>query len=627
MKRLMNAVILMLGLSMVIMASCTKDPNNNGGNNGGGNGSGNVSGGTEEGLYLGIIGFNDQLSTKPLSLLKPSTEDTFIDFVDALNMRDGTALYHAVNTALNWLKSASLPSELINVSIVTFTDGLDNASTMLNSNYGSQAEFLNAVNRRILNDRVGGQNINAYAIGMKGNDVQDQTSFQQNLRKLSSSPSNVFEVDNMENVTERFRSIAGQLYNETSTPSMRVKIPGGYDNNTVIRITFDDVSSCNASNCYVEGTYTRVNGQGRLDHLNYRGLQSTSGNTVVSESQDGAYYWYKFVELKTQDGQPVTNTSNMRLWRYVSSTQEWQPESEFSPSNYSDIQVDRKSAVVILVLDCTTSLGIDFRHMKEAAKQFVEVLDRYGNTNGGGNGGDIPTNNIPSISVYQADGFLSNGDVLNLDETYQYGFVVSSEVGLSSLDIRVEDEEFEFVELHGETTYIYTGDVTFSYDWKEIIGECVFTAIATDIDGRTNTATLHLYLQDIQEPLDIVDFEWYRQNGHASGLDEYGLYWHGNYKDETKAHIKPLEGVTLYSFNSSAWDATITNDEKEALFANEGQIINEYNNVSVMYYNSLYDDVIGTAMPDGTLHLIHVTRCIIETGSSGPRVYIYGESK
>lgn len=38
MKRLKYAVILLLGLSMAIMASCTKDPNNggNGGNNGGG---------------------------------------------------------------------------------------------------------------------------------------------------------------------------------------------------------------------------------------------------------------------------------------------------------------------------------------------------------------------------------------------------------------------------------------------------------------------------------------------------------------------------------------------------------------------------------------------------------------
>lgn len=43
MKRLKYAVILLLGLNMVIMASCTKDPSN-GGNNNGGNGGNNGSG-------------------------------------------------------------------------------------------------------------------------------------------------------------------------------------------------------------------------------------------------------------------------------------------------------------------------------------------------------------------------------------------------------------------------------------------------------------------------------------------------------------------------------------------------------------------------------------------------------
>ena len=48
MKKLRYAVILLLGMSMAIMASCTKDPNNgdNGGNNGGGaNGGGGYNGG------------------------------------------------------------------------------------------------------------------------------------------------------------------------------------------------------------------------------------------------------------------------------------------------------------------------------------------------------------------------------------------------------------------------------------------------------------------------------------------------------------------------------------------------------------------------------------------------------
>ena len=197
-------------------------------------------------------------------------------------------------------------------------------------------------------------------------------------------------------------------------------------------------------------------------------------------------------------------------------------------------------------------------------------------------------NSIPSISVYQADGYISNGDTLILNKPYYLGFVVSSQTALlSSLEIRIDDTEFDYVEFN-ELTYTYREEVEFTM--TEFLFEHDITAIVTDSDGRTNSASIHIYIQEL--PLNVYEFVWVRQSGQASGPEDYGLYWQYNSIDG-KAHIKPLDGVTLYSFNSSAWDATITNSEKEALFANDGQIINEYNNVSTMN-NGTYDDVIGT---------------------------------
>ena len=398
MKRLLKALTaVFLMTTMVFVAGCHKDPIINDDENGNGNSNGDSGGGTTEGMYLGIIGFNDQLKTKPIGLLSTSTENGFINFINGLEMRDGTALYHADNTALDWLQRATLPSDLINVSIVTFTDGLDNASMMLNDSYNSQTEFLNSINDRIRTDKVGGLNIDAYAIGMKGNDVHDYASFRQNLQKLSSGANNVFEVENMDYVTLKFREIASRLYNETTTLGVNVKVPGGYDNNTMIRITFDDVNNGNDSREYIEGVYTRENGHGKLSNINYCGLHSTSGSVVLSDSQDGACFWYTFAELKTLDGMPVTNTANMKLWRYINLTNDWQPESEFAPSSYSDIQVERKSAMVILVLDCTTSLGNDFGKMKAAAGEFVRMLDHYGD-NGGNEVPRVVTTDVMDVS-------------------------------------------------------------------------------------------------------------------------------------------------------------------------------------------------------------------------------------
>ena len=172
MRKIIKAITaLVLAGAIVYSAGCTKDSGNDGSD------GENEGGGTQQGLYVGIIGFNDVLKTKSISLLNSSTESSFTNFINGLSMDDNTALYYADNTALDWLQSTTFPSDLINVSLLTFTDGLDNASLMLNSNYSTQNEFLNAINNRILNDKVQGKSINAYSIGLKGNNVTNEEDF------------------------------------------------------------------------------------------------------------------------------------------------------------------------------------------------------------------------------------------------------------------------------------------------------------------------------------------------------------------------------------------------------------------------------------------------------------------
>ena len=200
----------------------------------------------KEGLYLGIIGFNQELYTMPLGLLNQDTKHNFENFVDGLTMQDGTILYHAVNTGLNSLAKAKVPENLINVSVVTFTDGLDQGSIAL-SDYNSSSEYLSAVNTRITNELIGGNHISAYSIGVRGSDMDDIESFRNNLNKLSSDPAhNVFEVNNMSEASEKFAQIAQQLYNQSTFYNVTLKLPV-QDNNTLIRFTFDNVSNAAAS--------------------------------------------------------------------------------------------------------------------------------------------------------------------------------------------------------------------------------------------------------------------------------------------------------------------------------------------------------------------------------------------
>ena len=331
----------------------------------------------KEGLYLGIVGFNSDLYTMPLGLLNQDTKREFVNFVDGLAMQNGTILYHAVNTGLNSLAAAKIPENLINVSVVTFTDGLDQGSYIL-SNYNSGSEYLAAVNSRINNELIGGTNISAYSIGVRGSDVADVESFRNNLNKLSSDPAhNVFEVSNMSEASEKFAQIAQQLYNQSTFYNVTLKLPA-QEPNTKLRFTFDNVSEATASQCYIEGTYIRTNGKGQLTDIRYVGLECMSG-VAVTASSEGIFDVFAFQNLTDTEGNQIS-TDYVKQWNWLESTTQWQYNSEFTPSGNTEVVNEYKSAMIMLVLDCSSSLGSDFVNMKTAANGFIETLS--GNYNG-----------------------------------------------------------------------------------------------------------------------------------------------------------------------------------------------------------------------------------------------------
>ena len=331
----------------------------------------------KEGLYLGIIGFNQELYTMPLGLLNQDTKHNFENFVDGLTMQDGTILYHAVNTGLNSLAKAKVPENLINVSVVTFTDGLDQGSIAL-SDYNSSSEYLSAVNTRITNELIGGNHISAYSIGVRGSDMDDIESFRNNLNKLSSDPAhNVFEVNNMSEASEKFAQIAQQLYNQSTFYNVTLKLPV-QDNNTLIRFTFDNVSNAATSQCYIEGTYIRNNGLAQLTDIHYVGLECMSGHTITGASES-IFNVFSFKNLTDLSGNQIS-TDNVSQWKWNESTQNWNINSEFSQSHNTEIVNEYKSAMIMLVLDCSSSLSNDFTNMKTAANGFIETLS--GNYNG-----------------------------------------------------------------------------------------------------------------------------------------------------------------------------------------------------------------------------------------------------
>jgi hypothetical protein len=357
-KHFLSVVLLALVVTLTTFTSCRKPKTDD-----------NTP--AKEGLYLGIVGFNQELYTMPLGLLNQETKHDFESFVDGLVMQDGTILYHAVNTSLNSLAKSKVPENLINVSVVTFTDGLDQGSIAL-SDFNSSSEYLSAVNSRIMNELVGGNNISAYSIGVRGSDVVNVDDFRNNLNKLSIDPvHNVFEVNNMNEASEKFAQIAQQLYNQSTNYNITLKLPA-QEPGTKIRFTFDNVNDANASQCYIEGVYSRNNGKGQLNEIQYHGLKSMSGR-VVTASSEGIFDVFAFQNLTDLSGNQIA-TDYVKQWIWVESTAQWQYNSEFTPSGNTEIIDEYKSAMIMLVLDCSSSLSGDFTTMKTAANSFIETL-------------------------------------------------------------------------------------------------------------------------------------------------------------------------------------------------------------------------------------------------------------
>ena len=247
----------------------------------------------------------------------------------------------------------------------------------------------------------------------------------------------------------------------------------------------------------------------------------------------------------------------------------------------------------------------------------------------------------PSIAVVTGDNYIYDGQTIDLGLEYNLGFRVASNsqtmkelakfqletssVGLEE-DSRPEVIDDTIVNISG-TEYVFEDVVGFVLAKAGLVGKIQFVAIVTDVDGKTNSKTVTVNLNQAEDPLEVADFEWYRLGNTQTGLEEYGLYWDQNAKAPF-AQIKPLPGVILYKFeDSSVWDEVMYPSQKEAVFSDGAVTASMYNNVDVNQ-NGTYDDVIGTRMTDGTYHLIHIEMCRIGAYvSQGTPITIYGKSK
>lgn len=109
----------------------------------------------------------------------------------------------------------------------------------------------------------------------------------------------------------------------------------------------------------------------KLSDISSKGITfKDPGKFITGKETDKEDVLFQFSHVKTDYSDGIE--TKLDFWRYDESINEWQPDVETRQGSAG--MEETKSMVVMLVLDCSTSLGEDFKFVQEAAKNFTKNL-------------------------------------------------------------------------------------------------------------------------------------------------------------------------------------------------------------------------------------------------------------
>ena len=329
----------------------------------------------DTGMYMGVIGYNQTLMSKEIALLDSTTTGEFNDFIAGLNTQPGRLLYYSVDKAINDLNAAPLPENLQNVAIVTFTEGIDQGSLMMTDKYETEAEYAQAIKGRINDERIYGRPIKAYTVGLFNPTVVDEAQFRTNLYAMASDSTKALEANNMAEVNTRFQSIADDLVARNISETLTLVFPG-VGTGTRIRFTLDDVNEETVadSKIYIEGTFSLKTRS--LANIVYHGMTCNSGDSVAASSVEGMFVSLVFNGIQLNNEESIDKTK-IQEWYWVEEQEAWALNTEFSADRIPEVESTYSSALVMLLLDCSSVLDEDFAQLQSAADNFIERMLNY----------------------------------------------------------------------------------------------------------------------------------------------------------------------------------------------------------------------------------------------------------
>jgi len=318
-------------------------------------------------VYVGVVTFNDSVNIFPIS----NNFQTAKNFIKtATNSVDATALCYAVSKAVKMFDENGLPV-FDNTFIVTFTDGQDNRSSALYSadqRFITQTQVYNAANT----DLSGKPTITSYAIGFTGNEAINAVDMQKLVQNGQYKTANtIYELNGI------FQNIADSVL--ASSKNVVLRTNDGHfteEEPKLFKLTIKATPELNGVSASSETIYGK---------LVYDKTQSDAV-PIFTVTTNGTYTSFDHPIIGTVDsGKIFLPFNNLKYTKdgteyFISSV-----DVEVSTNGGSTYRVDTedgstetdisKSIGIVLVIDCSESLGTAFSSVQSAAENFINTLE------------------------------------------------------------------------------------------------------------------------------------------------------------------------------------------------------------------------------------------------------------
>ena len=310
-------------------------------------------------LYIGVVAFNRDVRQMAITSDMEAVK-AFIN--EQTNDKDFTAFAYSVSQGNKQFDAASLP-EFDNIFMLNFSDGTDNYSNM---KWGEERRnvppsFVYDTARYDLLQRAG---LNSYAIGF-GNDV----GFGEKMKKVVTGSGGYYNAKSSNDLQSTFNEIAKSML--ASANNVLLKTNPGYYSGYYKYFRF----KFTAEGGYTDVIYAQMDGT------------PTTGYTLAISKIDNGYAYFDAPAKGVVDDETGKVHIPLNNLKFVKDGKELQYKYTIEVSfdgelYYEDVEEAStaeeisKRIAVVLVLDCSTSMGDAFAPMKAAAIEFIKTMEK-----------------------------------------------------------------------------------------------------------------------------------------------------------------------------------------------------------------------------------------------------------